>query len=212
MLRPAPGADRTIAALIEAGLAATSVPLFAIRPVAWLAPGRDYDAVVLTSVQAVLHAGPGLTALGLPVLAVGAATAAAARGAGLSVIATGDRGVAALLDAHRADHPRLLHLAGRDRIDDDRVTAITVYAADPLPVAAGTLSVLAGAVVLVHSARAARRLDVVTAAHGIDRAGTRLAVIGAAVAAVAGTGWAAIGIADDPADAAIISTALRLAD
>ena len=212
VLRPVPGADRTIAALAAAGLTATALPLFAIRPTDWSPPPGAYDAVVLTSVQAVRHAGPQLAALGLPILAVGPATAAAATAAGLSVRATGEGGVAALLDVHARNYPRLLHAAGRERIDDPRLTPITVYAADALPVAAPMLVALGGAVVLVHSARAARRLDAVAAAYGIDRTRTRLATLGATVAAAAGAGWDMVAVADRPTDAAVIAVAVRLAD
>ena len=213
VLRPAPGADRTIAALAAAGLAATALPLFAVRPVAWTMPPGDFDAVVLTSANAVRHAGPALAALGLPVLAVGPATAAAAQAAGLTLAAVGEADVAALLEAQAPHNPRMLHLAGQDRVDDPRLAAtITVYAVDPLPIERGAAAVLAGSVALVHSPRAAIRLGAVMAAHGVDRGATRLAALSAAVAAAAGEGWDAVAVADRPVDAAIVAVAGRLAD
>ncbi|WP_375395657.1 uroporphyrinogen-III synthase [uncultured Sphingomonas sp.] len=212
MLRPAPGADRTIAALAATGLVATALPLFAVRPVAWAVPAGGYDAVVLTSANAVRHAGPGLAALDLPVLAVGQATAAAAAEAGLAVAATGEGDVAALLDAYGQRYPRLLHLAGRDRSADPRLIAVTVYVADPLGVTAAALAVLDGGVVLAHSPRAACRLRAVMAAHALGCADMRLAALSVAVATAAGTGWGAVAVADRPTDAAIVAAARRLAD
>lgn len=211
VLRPEPGAARTVAALVAGGMPATALPLFAVRPIAWAIPDAPFDAVVLTSANAVRHAGPGLAASGLPVLAVGPATAAAARAAGLTVAATGEGDVAALLDGVGARWPRLLHLAGRQRIEDARMTAVTVYAAEPLPVAAADLAVLDGAVVLAHSARAARRLVDLMTEHAIGRERTRLAVLSPAVAHAAGTGWAAVAVADRPTDAAIVAAAIRSA-
>ena len=215
VLRPAPGADRTIAGLTAAGLAATALPLFAVRPVAWAVPPGDFDAVVLTSANAVRHAGAGIAALGLPVLAVGPATAAAALGAGLTLAGTGEADVAALLATQVARYPRLLHLAGRERIDHPRLaTTVTVYAVDPLPIEPGAAAVLAGSVALVHSPRAAIRLGAVMAAHGArSRRMTRLAALSAAVAAAAGGGlgrgrWSRIG----RSTAAIVAVAGRLAD
>ena len=213
VLRPAPGADRTITALTAAGLAGIGLPLFAVRPVAWTMPAGDFDAVVLTSANAVRHAGTGIAALGLPVMAVGPATATAAQAAGLTLAATGEADVATLLATHAARYPRLLHLAGRDRVDDPRLAAtVTVYAVDPLPIDPAALAVLAGSVALVHSPRAAIRLGRVMAAQGIDRGATRLAALSAAVAAAAGDGWDAVAVADRPIDAAIVIAARRLAD
>ena len=213
VLRPAPGADRTIAALTAMGLPAIRLPLFAVRSVAWTMPAGDFDAVVLTSANAVRHAGPALAALGLPVLAVGPATAAAARAAGMTLAATGEADVAALLEAQAPHYPRLLHLAGQDRVDDPRLSAtVTVYAVDPLPVERGAAGALSGSVALVHSPRAAIRLCAVMAAHGLDRGSTRLAALSAAVAAAAGGGWDAVAVADRPIDAAIVAVARRLAD
>ena len=212
VLRPQPAADRTIAALAAGGMVATGLPLFAVRPVAWTMPAGAFDAVVLTSATTVHQAGPALAALGLPVLAVGRATAAAALAAGLAVAATGDADVAALLATHAVRYPRLLHLAGRDRIDDPRLTAVTVYAADPLPMAAAAMAVLGGSVALVHSPRAGRRLVDLMLMHGLDPARTRLAALSTAVAAAAGDGWDAVAVADRPTDAAIVAVARRLAD
>lgn len=208
VLRPEPGNARTAVAIVAMGRRALRVPLFAVRPIAWTPPDRgDFDALLLTSANAVRHGGAGLAHLrGLPVLAVGAATAAAARAAGFVVAATGDAGVDALL-ADRAP-ARLLHLAGRERMPRDDVTAIAVYAADPLPIAAAALVALEGSVALLHSARAARAL----AALPLDRDRIRIAALSEAVAAAAGLGWDRCVAAASPDDGTLLALAATLAD
>ncbi|MEJ8631019.1 uroporphyrinogen-III synthase [Sphingomonas sp. I4] len=122
-----------MAALHAAGLTARWIPLFEARAVEWTPPDPDMvDALLLTSAQAVRLAGPGLDDLRhKPVVAVGPATAATARAAGLSVVLTGTRDAAAVVaEAKAAGLTRLLHLAGRDRVETGAMVR-TVYAADP---------------------------------------------------------------------------------
>ncbi|KQN92508.1 hypothetical protein ASE95_07305 [Sphingomonas sp. Leaf231] len=210
VLRPAPGNARTCAALAAAGLEPVALPLFDIVPCAWVAPDpAGYDALLLTSAQAVRHAGAGLARLaGLPVVAVGAATATAAREAGLRVALVG-AGDAAAAVAQTAAFPRLLHLAGRDHVPQPGVDTLTVYASDALPVTMQAIAAALDAVVLLHSARAAHRF--VELAGALPRSRVRIAAISPAVAAAAGDGWGRIGGAARPGDAALIDVAVRLA-
>ena len=114
VLRPEPGNTATIARVVALGLSPISLPLFDIRAVDWSTPDpRDHDALLVTSANAIRMAGPALAGLRcLPALAVGEATAAAARGAGFEVIAAGTGGVDALSGA-AAQHgiARALHLS-----------------------------------------------------------------------------------------------------
>lgn len=208
VLRPEPGNGRTADRLAALGATVIRRPLFVIVPVAWTPPDpADFDALVLTSVNAVRHADIAATPLSrLPVWAVGSATATAARAAGLRVVRTGEAGVAALT-ADRGE-TRLLHLAGRERMAVPGVTAITVYAADPLMDI--DTSALNGTVTMLHSARAARRLAELVAP--IDRAAIRLAAIAPAVAGAAGHGWARVESAPHPRDLALVALATALAD
>ena len=116
VLRPEPGASATVRRARERGLDAFAIPLFEIEPVAWRAPeASGFDGLLLTSANAVRHGGDDLLELrGLPVYAVGSATADAAREAGFDVASTGDAGVERLLGSIEADL-KLLHLAGEDR-------------------------------------------------------------------------------------------------
>ncbi|WP_066544120.1 uroporphyrinogen-III synthase [Sphingomonas sp. CCH21-G11] len=213
VLRPDPGNGRTAAAIEAAGQVAIRLPLFAIRPIDWQPPdAADHDALILTSTNAVRHAGSGLA--GRSAYVVGARTAAAARSAGLSVAATGatDAQDLARLVAV-AGVCRALHLAGRDHrpLPGEIVTATRiVYASDALTVAPGRLAALNGAVALVHSVRAGARLAELMPPPA--RAGTAIAAISASAAAAAGSGWCAVAIAARPADADVIAAARALAD
>lgn len=211
VLRPEPGNARTCAALVAAGLEPVALPLFAAVPLGWSPPDpADYDALLLTSAQAVRLAGGGLARLaGLPVVAVGAATAAAARAAGLDVAIVGD-GDAAAAVARSAAYPRLLHLAGREHVAQPGVAALPVYASEPVPVAPDALAAALDAVVLLHSARAAQHFA--TLAEPLPRSRIRLAALSPAVAAAAGAGWAKVVVAGRPEDAALVQAALAAHD
>lgn len=209
VLRPAPGDAATASRLRAAGLSVRQLPFFAAAPVAWTAPApAGFDALLLTSANAVRHGGPGLAALkGLPVVAVGAATAAAARAAGFAIakVGKGDAAAAVAL-AREAGFARLLHLAGQDRAPTgEGVTALTVYASDPVPVGEADIRALAGCVVLLHSTRAAQMLG--ARVFEAERGDIALAAISAAVGNAAGEGWESIDIAGEPSDDALVQLA-----
>jgi len=215
VLRPEPGASETAERARLLRLDPIKAPLFTIRPLAWEPPDPgDYDAVLLTSANAPRHGGPGLQELtALPCFAVGEATGMAAREAGFKNVRIGPSdGAAAVAEMARAGIARALHLCGRDHIVLRRqgltVQPVPVYGADPVE----ALSVEArgaiddGAVVLLHSPRAARRFaELVTA-----RSRLRLAAISDAVAEAAGDGWAAKEVAPAPRDEALLELAARL--
>ncbi|WP_375392196.1 uroporphyrinogen-III synthase [uncultured Sphingomonas sp.] len=215
VLRPAPGDAATAGRLAAIGMTTIRQPLFAVRPVAWTPPGASgFDALMLTSANAVRHAGPGLAGLrDLPVVAVGRATAAAAAAVGFTVALTGCSDAAALAAAARACNPtRLLHLAGRDHIAIPGVTSVAVYASDPLPVPAGAARSWEGQVALLHSERAARRFAALVDRDRANRGRIVLAAISPAVRDAAGTGWAVAFAADEPTDTALVTLAARLID
>jgi uroporphyrinogen-III synthase len=209
VLRPQPGAAATVERARERGLPAIALPLFEIEPIAWQAPDPSaFDGLLLTSANAVRSAGDQLQGLrGLPVYAVGEATAEAARTSGFDIAAAGEAGVDRLLGS-LAESLRLLHLCGEDRRDaadaPQSIAVVPVYRAKAI--AAPGLSVADGEVVLLHSPRAARRLaELVT-----DRTGISIAAISAAAAEAAGSGWAAVEVAAQPSDDALLALAARL--
>ena len=94
VLRPEPGASATVERARQRGLDALAIPLFEIEPVSWKAPdAASFDGLLITSANAMRSAGEQLLELrGLPVYAVGPATADAAREAGFDVASSGDAG------------------------------------------------------------------------------------------------------------------------
>jgi uroporphyrinogen-III synthase len=214
VLRPEPGNAATVARIIAAGHRPVALPLFAVRALPWTPPDpAAHDALILTSANTLRHGGDALARLrALPVLAVGEATAAAARAAGFTVLLTGTHDAAHLI-ARAAEHgiTRALHLGGRERtMPDSRVVAasIALYASEPLPIAPTQLARLDGSVALLHSARAARRLADLAA----DRMAIGVAALSPAVRDAAGPGWRAVTVAPAPDDASLIAAAIALAD
>lgn len=218
VLRPEPGNRVTAAAIEAAGRTAIRLPLFEVHPIAWTPPDpAAFDALILTSANAIRHGGAGLARLReLPVHAVGEVTAAAARRAGFHVKAVGDRGAADLIEFARAGGvTHALHLAGRDRsVEPGGIVAavVTVYANDSVPVAPAAAARLAGSVAVVQSARAGARLAEVVEEAGVDRATIALVAIGQRAAEAAGPGWERVVVPPDVRPEALIDTAIALAD
>lgn len=218
ILRPEPGATTTVARGVAAGWHVIAAPLFAIAAEPWEAPDpAEHDALMLTSAQAVRHAGPSLALYrSLPVYAVGETTGVAAIEAGFADVRMGDADAALLVTMMARDgikHP--LHLAGREhRILDAAPIPIArriVYAADPvaeLP-AAARAALDGGAIALIHSQRAGTVFADLLAKAGTDPATVRVAAISGAVGAGP---WGAVEVADAPNDAALLAAAARLCE
>ena len=208
-MRPEPGAGDTVRRAEALGLEAVAVPLFTIEPTAWQAPDpASFDGLLVTSANAVRHAGEGLGALrGLPAYAVGEATAEAVRDAGFDLKASGDAGVDRLLGSVEADI-KLLHLCGEDRREPDNarqaITPVIVYRAKALE--APNLRQAAGAIALLHSPRAARRLAELMP----YRSRAAIVAISAATAEAAGDGWERVEVAANPRDEAMLEVAAGL--
>ena len=110
LLRPEPGLSASAEQARALALDVLCCPLFRIEPLDWDVPEpAQYDALLLTSANAVRCAGPKLNKLAsLPVQAVGQSTATAARIAGLRVETVGSGNVHDLLAA-LPPSSRLLH-------------------------------------------------------------------------------------------------------
>lgn len=213
-VRPEPGCAATIAAGREAGLTVRGFPIFEVRPLEWAPPRGDFDGVLLGSANALLHGGPLVDNLvDMPVYAVGKTTADAARRRGFGVAATGTAGLQALLDEMAGRHFRLLRLAGRDRVALVPPPGITietaiVYEASVLPLPPEAAKLLrTGALVLLHSAAAARHFAAECDRCVIHRGAIRLAALSARVAEAAGSGWLALRAAAEPSEAALLALA-----
>jgi uroporphyrinogen-III synthase len=213
ILRPEPGSSATLRRALELGLEARALPLFRIEPLDWAPPDfASFDALLLSSANAVRCAGNGIERLrGLPVYAVGDATAAAARETGLEIAGVGDGGIDALL-SQVPQQLRLLHLCGVDRAvrsTGNSITELPVYRAEPLPLP-GLGGELRGQVAAVHSPRAGARLAALVPAG--DRQTIRVAAISPAAASAAGPGWETVEAAPVPSDAALLALAARLCE
>lgn len=216
ILRPEPGASATARRAAKLGLTTTLYPLFQIRPSLWEPPETgNFDAMLLTSANAVRHGGPGLFLYKhLPVYAVGEATAQAAREAGFQLAGVGQSGAQAISDimARRA-HARVFHPGGRDRreFNPGPITLVRrcVYEAAEV----GTAEGLAAAspqetVALLHSPRGGVRLAKLVPM--IDRQRFHLAAISSAALDAAGAGWASGDWSPRPLDEALLALAAGL--
>lgn len=216
--RPEPAAGATAARLAALGHDVRVAPLLAIEPRDWQLPAVPVDALVMTSANVARLWSDRLAPLRhLPVFAVGAATAAAARRAGFADVTPGDDGAAALpaLLAGRG-HGRILHLAGEDRTPIGWPPGVcvetrTVYAARPATTfpgdVAAALAAAAFDVVLLFSPRTAGLFAALCDQGGIARRGVAIAAISPAALAAAGFGWRKAAAAAGPHEAALFETA-----
>ena len=216
ILRPEPGASASIERARALGLDAVSIPLFGVHPLAWTPPDPMlFDAVLVTSANALRHGGAGLELFRhLPLHAVGEATAEIAREAGFADAAAGSGDVDALLHSLPSGL-RLFYPCGRERRDLSgalqAILSVPVYAPEALPMPEGFADI-ADAVVAVHSPRAGERLAELADAAGIDRPRVRIAAISEAAAQAAGAGWAQVASAAKPNDRALLELAARLCE
>lgn len=213
-LRPEPGSGATVAAGLEAGLTIEACPLFEIRPVEWEPPPPgSVDALLLGSANAVRHAGPALQAFGgKPAHAVGQATARAAEAAGFAVASVGPGTLQPLVDTLPSPLS-LLRLTGAEHVPvvappGIRIETRVAYESVPLPLPAAMGDRLAeGALVLLHSAAAARHFAEECTRLGVARSRVRLAALGPRIAAAAGEGWGEVRAAAEPRELALLALA-----
>ena len=101
ILRPEPGASMTAKRAFDEGWRPIVAPIFRIEPIAWAAPAAaDYDALFVTSANAVRQAGKAIRAYqAMPAYAVGDATARALKATGFGDIRTGRGDAAVMLEA-----------------------------------------------------------------------------------------------------------------
>ena len=218
VLRPIGSARRTARAAEQRGLSVIIDPLFVVEPLDWTPPpASDFDALLLTSVNAVKYAGDGLKHYKhLPVLAVGDVTANAARQAGLDVVITGDSDMKNLLASTSAgQYSRLLRLTGKDHVDltprSHILTLCHVYQARALPLGENAIAALReGHVILLYSARAAKILTSEMDRLGLDRSVNDIVTLSPNIAEAAGFGWKTVQAALRPTDDALLSLAGRL--
>lgn len=216
-IRPEPGCGATVAAGAEAGLAIVGCPLLELRPIPWRVPPGPFDGLLLGSASALRLGGQAVDNLvDKPVYAVGKATAEAARQRGFTIARVGEEGLQQLLDSLGNETLRLLRLAGRERVALNPPPGITIetaiaYESNGLPLSDEAVSLLrGGALVLLHSATAARRLAAECDRLAIHRRDIALAALSPRIAEAAGPGWAALRSAAQPTEAALLALAREM--
>ncbi len=217
VIRPEPGNTATCRALGEAGLEAIAAPLFRYRPVDWSLPDDlAFTGLLAGSAAVFARGGPALAGLReIPVHAVGAATARAAEAAGFAVAACGSGGLQTI--AATLPPGRYLRLSGEAHVAlspqaGAHVIDRIVYTVDTLPLPAPIAARLAGepALVLLHSAEAARHWCTECARLNLPRHALSIAALAPRIASAAGPDWKSIGIAPFPDDDALLSLALQM--
>ncbi|MBA4353990.1 MAG: uroporphyrinogen-III synthase [Novosphingobium sp.] len=215
VIRPEPGGTATLAAALQRGLDAHAFPLFDVEPRSWQIPQGGFDAILAGSANVFRHGGPQLASLtAIPVMAVGATTADAARTAGFKVMHTGEGGLQPLVEALPAGN--YLRLAGQDRVTltapaQVRIITEVVYAARARPIPAALVALLGhGGVIALHSGEAARHFAAECERLGIPRNRLYLACLAPRITDLAGPGWGAIETARTRTDTDLLELAARM--
>lgn len=140
ILRPTQGAEQSAKIALDRGFDPVIASASQIQPISWQSRSpASFDAIMITSANALRHAGHNLhDYLHLPLFAVGKATAQLARDMGFTIAAIGQGGAKALLPLITAYGARnILRLVGRDYVDvqadNCNFETILVYEAAALP-------------------------------------------------------------------------------
>lgn len=182
-------------------------------PLAFTLPAGEFDAVVVTSANALRALGDeGQPLRALPLYAVGSRTADMARAAGFSSVQHAEGGAAALA---RLIAPlklkSILYLAGRDRTADlaALVAPVAVTLVEVYDMAAATPALPEARGVMLYSRRAAERfLDLTTP---VTRAKMAALCLSANIAdALQNAHLRAIHVAEAPNEPAMMGLAMRV--
>lgn len=225
--RPAPDAAGLTAALRARGHAVVEAPMLAVRPVAGAALGLDLagvQAILATSANGVRAFADARPERGLPLFAVGDATARAARAAGFEKVFRAGGDVEALAATVREEVDpgagALLHVAGSVVAGDLAgslggsgfdVRRAVLYAAEvpaalPAAAAEGLTAGTIDAIVLFSPRTARTFVDLVVAAGlaGACRAVVALCLSPAVAAVAATVEWRAVRTAARPEQDALL--------
>ena len=212
-IRPEPGLTSTITAGAGKGIAIIGHALSRVEPRGWTLPKLGgVDGLLVGSANAIRHAGNKLEALqGLPVLAVGQATAECAQDAGLRVERVGKGGLQQLLDDLPSKPRHLLRLAGENHMVLDRpaninLTTRIVYRVQTIAIEEDFASFLkSDAIILLHSAVAAAHFASECNRMNIPRGQITLAALGPRILEPVGLGWRKKRAAETPDDGALLA-------
>ena len=214
-IRPEPGLSSTIAAGAGRGLPIVGNPLSKIAPCGWTLPEvENLDALLIGSANAFRHGGGKLEAVKhLPVLAVGKATAELAEQSGFNVAAVGSGGLQSVLDALDGNYKHLLRLSGEEHVpleppSNIELTTRIVYRVQDTDIDNEFEAELRkGAIILLHSAGAARHFAEECDRLGLDRGRIGLAALGPRILEPVGDGWLAAKAASTPHEGELLALA-----
>ena len=217
IIRPQPAAARTASLAQETGFDAHPHPMFELGALDWQVPAGPFDAVLISSANALRFGGEQLAGLvDLPAYVVGERTARQARAAGFDVVAEAPDGIASLVERFASGHSNILRLVGADHIaveppEGVHLQAVALYESRALPMPEDLAELLCGpSTVLLHSARAAEHFAEQCTAMGLARLNIALACLSPRIAEAAGRGWRAMAVPDETGDAALLECARPL--
>jgi uroporphyrinogen-III synthase len=214
--RPEPGATRTLNALLAKGMDAKAIPLTEIRSLAFDKPSADFDALIITSQNAIVYGASVLSNFfGTPVFVVGKRTAGTLQG---HTIAAWAETAEELLAKIKSQTPkRVLYICGQTRRPELEtglkstgisVKAVEVYSANPVGSARVKLENFfqgsKSAIVLFHAPSAAQAFLNAADTQNMPET-TRFLCLSTAIAAELPAEWQnQIAIAEHPDEAAML--------
>jgi uroporphyrinogen-III synthase len=211
--RTAPEAAATAARLAAMGLNAVVAPVLEARPIADAQIDlAGVDALAFSSGHAIAAFAALSTDRRLPVFTVGAATGRRARDAGFANVRSAEGGAAALAELIATTDPRptlVLHPSAREPSADlaallaargVAARAVPVYETVPTALAAPPDDIDA---ILIHSARGAGQVAVLTVSHPRSHIAV-FAISAAAAGPLRGLGFARVMTAPFPNEAALL--------
>jgi len=225
VFRPQPEAERTARAVADHGFEPLVAPLFKVVRLPGAVPEGNFDAIVLTSGNAVpvLAEGPAAWR-DLPVFTVGARTAAKVREAGLDDARSADGDRTDLIELIRRTLPtpaKLLMIVARDRKEDVserlgqagyEVALWMAYAAEPVSTlpedAQAALRQGKADAALHYSARGARTFISLVQAAGVNDEAmelTHVALSADVAAPLIAAGASTVLVAEHPEEAGLLS-------
>jgi uroporphyrinogen-III synthase len=216
--RPEPGATRTLNALIARGIDAIAIPLTEISPLAFEAPPGGFDALIITSQNAIIHGASLLSGyISKPVFAVGNRTAEILRGRGHLQVFWAETAQQMLPLIITCAPKSLLYICGQTRRTEletaltkanIHVHAVEVYSAPQTPDVSAKLVVFFSAssnpIILFHAPSAAEAFSLAMKGQNLP-VSTHLLCMSAAISAQLPETWQSLVIhAHQPDDAAMI--------
>ena len=215
--RPEPGATRTLKALDVRGINATCLPLTEILPLEFETPTGNFDAIIITSQNAISHGAALLRQfMALPVFVVGRRTADSLEGH--TIAAWAETADALLPQINTTAPKRLLYICGQTRRPElewglkaagNYVEAVEVYEAKPIESAPEALrrffQIAQSTIVLLHAPSAVHALVSAINPRDIPET-TQFLCLSAAIAAQLPPEWSNhIAIAERPDEASMLN-------